>query len=281
LFQKIAAGASGLIVTMTHSKIARVGRSFFMIGERAAALAEKAYHPLLWANVLRHDRWTNRSTIRKVHRSSVALQPKRQVEIGHLGETSGKETVAANCRTKLYDGRFALAAERNSVSRGDGMFWKVVKAIGALSLAFGIFAVEAPAHAQAVKAGVLTCNVASGFGFIFGSSRAINCTFSPGGAPPQHYTGAINKFGVDIGYVQGAVIVWAVLAPTSNPGPGSLAGTYVGATGSATVGVGIGANVLVGGSGNSVSLQPLSIEGNTGLNVAGGIAELSLSYQPG
>jgi hypothetical protein len=136
------------------------------------------------------------------------------------------------------------------------------------------------AQAQAVKAGVLTCNVASGFGFIFGSSRAVNCTFAPGGGPPQHYAGAINKFGVDIGYVQGAVIVWVVLAPTTNPGPGSLAGTYAGATASATVGVGVGANVLVGGSGSSISLQPISIEGNTGLNVAGGIAELSLTFQP-
>ena len=161
------------------------------------------------------------------------------------------------------------------------MFRKVVTAIGVLGLAFGVFALEEPAHAQAVKAGVLTCNVASGFGFIFGSSRAVNCTFSPGGAPPQHYAGAINKFGVDIGYVQGAVIVWAVLAPTTNPGPGSLAGTYVGATGSATVGVGVGANVLVGGSSNSISLQPLSIEGNTGLNVAAGVAALTLTYQPG
>jgi hypothetical protein len=76
-------------------------------------------------------------------------------------------------------------------------------------------------------------------------------------------------------------MVWAVLAPTTNPAPGSLAGTYVGATGSATVGVGVGANVLVGGSANSISLQPLSIEGNTGLNVAGGIAEMSLTFQPG
>ena len=38
---------------------------------------------------------------------------------------------------------------------------------------------------------------------------------------------------------------------------------------SATVGVGLGANVLVGGSGNSIALQPVSIEGTTGLNVAG------------
>src|SRR5215831_16449146 len=161
------------------------------------------------------------------------------------------------------------------------MFRKLLFAIIALELAGGVVAFGTPAQAQSVKAGVMTCNVAGGFGFIFGSSRSVNCTFSGGGGPPQNYVGAINKFGVDIGYVQGAVMVWAVLAPTTNPAPGSLAGTFVGATGSATVGVGVGANVLIGGSGNSVSLQPLSIEGNTGLNVAGGIAELSLTFQPG
>ena len=134
------------------------------------------------------------------------------------------------------------------------MIRKLALAIGAIGLVAGAAVPGTPAQAQGVKAGVLTCNVASGFGFIFGSSRSVNCTLSGGGGPPQHYVGAINKFGVDIGYVQGAVIVWAVFAPTTNPAPGSLAGTYVGATGSATVGVGVGANVLVGGSANSISL---------------------------
>ena len=161
------------------------------------------------------------------------------------------------------------------------MLRKLAITVCSLGLAAGSLMIGTPAQAQAVKAGALTCNVASGFGFIFGSSKSVNCTFSPGGGPPQHYVGAINKFGVDIGYVQSAVIIWAVLAPTTNPGPGSLAGTYAGATASATVGVGVGANVLVGGSGNSVSLQPVSIEGNTGLNVAGGIAAMTLTFQPG
>jgi Protein of unknown function (DUF992) len=160
------------------------------------------------------------------------------------------------------------------------MISKFTAAVAALGLA-GAMALGTPAHAQGgVQVGNLTCNVASGFGFIFGSSRAINCTFAPAGGPPQYYTGAINRFGVDIGYVQGGVIVWTVVAPTANLAPGSLAGTYVGATGSATVGVGLGANVLVGGSNNSVALQPLSIQGTTGLNVAAGIAELTLTFQP-
>ena len=124
------------------------------------------------------------------------------------------------------------------------MFRKLLLAIITFELVGGVVSFGPPAQAQAVKAGIMTCNVAGGFGFIFGSSRAVNCTFAPGSAAPQHYVGAINKFGVDIGYVEGAVMAWAVLAPTNNPGPGLLAGTYVGATGSASVGV--GANVLFG-----------------------------------
>ena len=157
---------------------------------------------------------------------------------------------------------------------------KLAIAITALGVA-GALTYGAPAHAQGVTAGVLTCNVASGFGFIFGSSRSINCTYSPAGGAPQHYVGNINQFGVDIGYTQGGVLIWTVLAPTTAPPPGALAGTFVGATASATVGVGVGANVLVGGSGNTISLQPLSIQGQTGLNVAAGVASLTLTFQPG
>ena len=158
---------------------------------------------------------------------------------------------------------------------------KLAIILGAFALVAAAFSPSTPAHAQGVRAGVLTCNVASGFGFVFGSSRAINCTFSPvGGGPPQHYVGNINRFGVDIGYIQGGVLVWTVFAPTAVPVPCALAGSYGGATAQATVGVGLGANVLVGGSANSVALQPLSIEGTTGLNVAAGIAQLALTCQP-
>src|SRR5206468_6049992 len=150
------------------------------------------------------------------------------------------------------------------------MLKKLAIAISVLGLTAGALALGTPAQAQGVKVGVLTCNVSSGFGFIFRSSRSINCSFSPGPGVAEHYVGAINKFGVDIGYVQGGVIVWTVFAPTANLAPGSLSGTYIGATGSATVGVGVGANVLIGGSGNSISLQPVSFEGSTGLNVAAG-----------
>ena len=161
------------------------------------------------------------------------------------------------------------------------MLRRVAVAIGALTLMLGALLLTAPAHAQGVRAGVLTCNVSSGFGFIFGSSRSLNCTFSGAGGHEQHYTGTINRFGVDIGYLHGGVLVWTVLAPTATPGPCALAGNFGGATAQATVGVGAGANVLIGGSANSISLQPLSIEGTTGLNVAAGIASITLQCVPG
>ena len=144
--------------------------------------------------------------------------------------------------------------------------------IGAASL----FA--APAAAQSgVNVGTLTCNVASGWGFVFGSSRGINCTFS-GGGRYEYYSGQISKFGVDIGYTQGGVLVWTVIAPAANLAPGALSGGYGGGTASATVGFGVGANALIGGSNNTIALQPLSIEGNRGLNVAAGVAALTLQF---
>lgn len=123
---------------------------------------------------------------------------------------------------------------------------------------------------------MLTCNVASGWGFVFGSSRALKCAYSPKPGVVENYVGRISKFGVDIGYLSNAVIVWGVFAPTTNLASGALSGDYGGATASASVGAGLGANVLVGGSTKSIALQPLSIEGSQGLNVAAGIAELHL-----
>jgi hypothetical protein len=128
-----------------------------------------------------------------------------------------------------------------------------------------------------VKAGLLTCQVASGWGLVFGSSKDLKCSYSPKPGVTEHYTGTIGKFGVDIGYTEATVIAWTVLAPTTDVGPGALAGTYTGATGSAAVGGGVGANVLVGGGAKSISLQPVSFQAGTGLNVAGGIALITLT----
>jgi hypothetical protein len=155
-------------------------------------------------------------------------------------------------------------------------------AAGAAILLAGAVAMGSGARADdaGVKAGQLTCNVASGWGFVFGSSRSLRCTYSPKPGVNEHYTGRISKFGVDIGYTQAGVIVWVVVAPTTDLAPGALAGHYGGVTAGATVGAGLGANVLIGGSNKSIALQPLSLEGNQGLNIAAGIAEIALVHKP-
>lgn len=150
----------------------------------------------------------------------------------------------------------------------------VIAAAAALALGAG-----ARADTAGVKAGVLTCNVESGWGFIFGSSRDLRCTYSNGVTRNEHYAGHISKYGVDIGYLQGGVIVWGVIAPTTTLAPGALAGDYGGAAGGASVGVGVDANVLFGGFNRSIALQPVSFEGDRGINVAAGIAAVSLHYE--
>ena len=150
------------------------------------------------------------------------------------------------------------------------------KAIAGAALLLAFAALE-PAAAQRVSAGTLNCDVSAGIGFIIGSQRSVICTFAPdGGGPLEIYTGSISRFGLDIGATAGAQMVWAVFAEYYGPRPGVLAGDYVGATGEATIAVGLGANVLVGGSNRQVALQPLSISGQVGLNLAVGVADLRL-----
>jgi hypothetical protein len=132
------------------------------------------------------------------------------------------------------------------------------------------------AQAQRIRTGVLNCDVSAGIGLIIGSQRQVNCLFSPDQPGPQEgYYGTITKFGLDIGATAGGSMVWGVYADTSR-GYGFLAGDYAGASGEATVAVGLGANVLVGGSNRTVALQPLSIQGQVGLNLALGVASLSI-----
>jgi len=157
------------------------------------------------------------------------------------------------------------------------MAWKFQAAGGAAAVA-AILALSSPASAAGVKVGVLTCHVSSGWGFIFGSSKDLRCNFSNGHAYGERYVGSVSKFGVDIGYTGGGVLIWDVIAPTTSIRRGALQGGYGGATASATAGVGVGANVLIGGFDRSITLQPVSIEGNTGLNVAAGIGEITLHF---
>lgn len=146
------------------------------------------------------------------------------------------------------------------------------------ALALGT-ALAIPAQAAGVKVGVLTCHVASGWGFILGSSKDLRCSYAPQGHHPEHYVGTINKYGVDIGYTESSIIVWGVIAPASDLKPGALEGGYGGLSAQASVGVGAGANALIGGFDKSITLQPLSIEGEKGLNVAAGIGALSLKFE--
>jgi uncharacterized protein DUF992 len=152
-------------------------------------------------------------------------------------------------------------------------------AVGA-ALALGMAAsLAGNAEANGVKAGFLKCEVAGNLSFIFGSSRDISCIYDAGTAYPlDHYKGTIKKYGVDIGYQQNGVIIWGVVAPSNYVGPGALAGDYGGVSAAVAVGLGVGANALIGGSNNTVALQPLSVEGMQGLNVAGGIGVLTLVH---
>ena len=112
-------------------------------------------------------------------------------------------------------------------------------ALGALGLVTGGLALGTPANAQDITIGVMTCDLAGGFGYVLGSSRDLRCTFTPAAGPSEHYVGTLSKFGVDMGHTQNAVIVWTVVAPTVSLPLGSLAGTYGGATAGITVGVGV------------------------------------------
>ena len=145
----------------------------------------------------------------------------------------------------------------------------------ALAAGLALASQAAVAAPVSVKVGTLSCHEASGWGFVFGSSHDVRCSFAEGDRV-EHYEGNISKFGVDIGYQQSGVILWEVFAPTDHPNHGALDGHYGGATAGAAVGLGLDANALVGGSERSISLQPLSIQGMTGLNVAAGVGELTL-----
>jgi hypothetical protein len=150
-----------------------------------------------------------------------------------------------------------------------------------LSLLLGIAAAgfvigSAQAQQSRVQIGVLECRGGASTGFIVGSVTNLGCVLRADGRPDEPYVATIRKVGLDLGITQESGLAWAVFAPVERAGRGDIAGSYVGAQGSATVGVGVGANVLVGGSGNAFSLQPLSLQGQTGLNVAVGFEGLEL-----
>jgi uncharacterized protein DUF992 len=163
---------------------------------------------------------------------------------------------------------------------------KLTVVISAVGLAAGLVASGTAAHAQAqpqqqpVRAGLLTCHVASGFGFIFGTTRDVNCAFAPNSGTPQHYVGHIDSFGFDAGYTEAGLLIWEVQPPTVTLAPGTLAGTYEPRPSSTLVGERVKTNVLVGGSGNTISLLPFNLLANTNVNDAAGVAKLTLTHHP-
>jgi hypothetical protein len=155
-----------------------------------------------------------------------------------------------------------------------------MRALSSVAAAISLAVITLSASAQPqdrVQAGVLNCDVSGGLGLIIGSQKEVTCQFLPADAnsPREVYVGVINKFGLDIGATAKGQMVWNVFAPT-NRSVAALRGDYVGAGAEATVAVGLGANVLVGGSNRTIALQPVSVQAQEGLNVAAGVTELRL-----
>jgi len=148
------------------------------------------------------------------------------------------------------------------------------------TLCIAIVALVAPiASANAlppVRAGVLQCQGGQNVGFVVGSATSLECVFQSEGRRPEPYIATVRRYGLDIGFTEQTKFSWAVNAPTGRVGRGDLAGNYGGVGANASVGVGGGGNFLVGGPQNSYALQPVSVQGQTGLNVAAGVADIEL-----
>jgi hypothetical protein len=135
---------------------------------------------------------------------------------------------------------------------------------------------QAQAPINRVRVGVLECRGGASIGFVVGSVTNLGCVLRVEGLPEDRYIATIRKVGLDIGITQETALAWGVFAPVAQLAPGDLTGTYAGAQGSASLGVGVGGNVLVGGSNNTIALQPLSVQGQVGVNIAAGLAALEL-----
>ena len=129
---------------------------------------------------------------------------------------------------------------------------------------------------QRLQVGILECRGGASVGFIVGSVTNLGCVFRSEAMPEDRYVGTIRKVGLDLGITQESVLAWGVFAPVARLGPGGLSGDYAGAQGSASLGVGAGGHALFGGSANSIALQPLSVQGQVGINIAAGLESLEL-----
>lgn len=150
---------------------------------------------------------------------------------------------------------------------------RLLMAAAALTLVPALASAQEPPRA---KVGTLRCEVAAGLGMIVASRKDVRCVFTSADGRRERYWGHISKFGLDIGATNRGVLLWDVFASTVGPRHWALAGEYVGVGASATIGAGLGANALIGGNDRSVALQPLSMQAQTGLDIAGGVSSLTL-----
>jgi hypothetical protein len=133
------------------------------------------------------------------------------------------------------------------------------------------------ASAESVNVGMLACDVSKGIGHFLTEKQKMSCEFRPVSGPAEQYYGKISDFGIELGKIKQGHLVWAVLvAALQDLPPGALAGKYIGVDADASLGVGLGANALIGGTGNGFILQPLSVEGEIGTNIAVGVRSVSL-----
>jgi hypothetical protein len=144
------------------------------------------------------------------------------------------------------------------------------------SLAASFASAHAAMPQPQFRAGILQCEGGQNVGFVVGSTASLQCVFESEGHAPEPYIATVHRIGVDLGITDQTKLSWAVSAPTDTVGRGDLAGNYGGVGANASVGVGFGGNFLVGGPANSFTLQPISLQGQTGLNVAAGIASIEL-----
>ena len=140
----------------------------------------------------------------------------------------------------------------------------------------GVAASTANAESRRVQIGTLTCSLSSSIGLVIGSQRNVSCMFrGVPGEPDEPYTGTMTRVGLDVGLTTGGVIIWTVFADTSRH-KGMLTGTFTGASAEMSIAAGLGANVLVGGSNQTLALQPVSVQGQIGLDIAAGVGSLDL-----
>jgi hypothetical protein len=129
---------------------------------------------------------------------------------------------------------------------------------------------------QPMRAGILQCEGGQNVGFVVGSATSLECVFQSEGRRPEPYLATVRRIGLDLGVTEQTKLTWAVNAPTRRVGRGDLAGSYGGVGANASIGIGGGSNFLVGGPQNAYALQPISLQGQTGLNVAAGVASIEL-----